>query len=110
MKKCLTLVAAGGLIAFSAGSQAAIDDKTATGLMGKAQCSACHNVDQKLVGPSYKQVAEKRKAEKDVIATLVKKVREGGSGAYGAIPMPPNPKDKISDDDLKKLVEWILTK
>lgn len=110
MKKYLTLAAVGGLFAASFGAQAAIDDKTATGLMGKAQCSACHGIDQKMVGPSYKQVAAKRKGEKDAVATLIKKVREGGSGAYGQIPMPPNPKDKISDDELKQLVEWVLTK
>lgn len=110
MKKCLAYVAACGLLALAASAHAAIDDKTAAGLMSKARCTACHNVEHRLVGPSFKQVAEKRKAEKDAIATVVKKVRDGGTGAYGQVPMPPNPKNKISDDDLKQLVEWVLTR
>ena len=110
MKNCLTLVFTSGLLAFAVSANAAIDDKAAAALMGKAQCTACHNVEQKLVGPSFKQVAEKRKDEKDAITILAKKVREGGTGAYGQIPMPPNPKNKISDADLKQLVEWVLTK
>ena len=110
MKKYLTLVVTSGLLAFGASVHAAVDDKTASALMSKAQCTACHNVERKLVGPSFKQVAQKRKDEKDAVAVIVKKVREGGTGAYGQIPMPPNPKSKISDADLKKLVEWVLTK
>jgi cytochrome c len=110
MKKYLTLVVTSGLLAFGASVHAAVDDKTASALMSKAQCTACHNVERKLVGPSFKQVAQKRKDEKDAVAVIVKKVREGGTGAYGQIPMPPNPKNKISDADLNKLAEWILTK
>ncbi|NWK78904.1 c-type cytochrome [Aquitalea sp. LB_tupeE] len=68
-------------------------------------CLACHSVDAKLVGPSYKQVAAKYKGQ-DVTAKLMQKVKAGGSGSFGAIPMSPNP--QVPDADLKQLVTWIL--
>lgn len=101
---------AGALVLMSTGASAAMDDKKATELLNKGGCMACHTVDKKLVGPSYKEVAKKHKGEKGAIALVAKKVREGGTGAYGQIPMPPNPKDKISDADLKALVDWVLSK
>lgn len=73
-------------------------------LAKKHNCLACHKVDAKLVGPSYKDVAAKYKPED--VDKLVEKVKKGGSGNWGAIPMPPNP--NVSDDDLKALVTWIL--
>ena len=101
---------AGALVLMSTGASAAIDDKKATELLNKGGCAACHTVDKKLVGPSYKEVAKKHKGKKDAVATVAKKVREGGSGVYGQIPMPPNSKDKINDADLKALVDWVLSK
>ena len=101
---------AGALVLTSSGASAAMDDKKATELMNKAGCGACHTMDKKLVGPSYKEVAKKHKGQKDAVAAMTKKVREGGAGAYGQIPMPPNPKDKINDTDLKALVDWVLAK
>ena len=78
--------------------------------MTKAGCAACHSVDKTGVGPAYTDVAKKRKGDKDVAAMLAKKIREGGEGAYGKMPMPPNPASTISDDELKAMVEWVLTK
>jgi cytochrome c len=104
------LSVAGVLALMSAGANAAIDDKKATEIMGKAGCVACHNVDKKVVGPSFKEIAKKRKGEKDAAAAIGKKVREGGSGVYGQIPMPPNSKGQIGDEDLKSLVDWVLSK
>ncbi len=101
---------AGALALMSAGVSAAIDDKKATEIMSKAGCSACHSVDKKLVGPSYRDVAKKRKGEKGAAAALAKKVREGGSGAYGQIPMPPTAAGQIADGDLKALIDWVLSK
>ena len=75
--------------------------------MNKAGCMACHAKDKKMVGPSFQQIAAKYKGQ-DVKATLVKKVREGGKGNFGPIPMAPNPPDKISDADLGEAVGWIL--
>ena len=78
--------------------------------MNKAGCAACHTIHTKGVGPAYMDVASKRKGEKDAVAMLVKKVRDGGVGAYGQIPMPPNSASQISDDELKAMVNWVLTK
>jgi cytochrome c len=73
----------------------------------KAGCLACHTKDKKLVGPAYKDVAAKYKGQ-DVVAKLADKVRKGGVGVWGPIPMPPNPVEKINDADLKTVVEWVL--
>ena len=104
------LSVAGALVLMSTGASAAMDDKKATELLNKGGCMACHTVDKKLVGPSFKEIAKKHKGQKDVVAAISKKVRDGGAGAYGQIPMPPNPKDKINDADLKALVDWVLSK
>lgn len=74
----------------------------------KAGCTACHAVDKKLVGPSYKDVAGKYKGQADALAKLSEKVRKGGSGVWGQVPMPPNDAGKINDSDLKAVVEWIM--
>ena len=94
----------------AAATISALDDKKALEIMGKAGCTACHAVDKKGVGPSYTDVAKKRKGEQGAVAMLMKKVRDGGSGAYGQIPMPPNPASKLSDDELKAMIDWVLTK
>lgn len=75
--------------------------------MTKAGCVACHTKDKKLVGPAFKDIAAKYKGQ-DATAKLIEKVRKGGSGVYGPVPMSPNPPDKINDADLKATVEWIL--
>ena len=68
---------------------------------------ACHAKDKKLVGPAFKDIAAKYKG-KDVTTALMEKVRKGGSGVFGPIPMSPNSVDKINDADLKTVVEWIV--
>ena len=70
-------------------------------------CMACHGVDKKLVGPSYKDVAAKYKNEKTAVDKLAAKVIAGGGGAWGAVPMPANP--QVNEADAKKLVTWILS-
>jgi cytochrome c len=81
----------------------AVDDA-----MNKAGCMACHAKDKKIVGPSFKDIAAKYKGQPDIVAKLMEKVRKGGSGVFGPVPMAPNPPDKISDADLKAAVEMIL--
>ena len=76
--------------------------------MNKAGCMACHAKDKKLVGPSFKDIAAKYKGQADVVPKLMEKVRKGGSGVFGPVPMAPNPPDKINDADLKSAVEFIL--
>jgi cytochrome c len=70
-------------------------------------CMACHAVDKKLVGPAYKDVAAKYKGDKTAADKLAVKVIKGGSGTWGAIPMPANP--QVNDADAKKLVAWVLS-
>lgn len=77
-------------------------------VMNKAACMACHAKDRKLVGPSFKDIAAKYKGQADAVAVLSDKVRKGGKGVWGPIPMSPNPPEKISDADLKSAVEWII--
>ena len=102
MKKLnLLLVASATLLSF--GAQAATGEE----IMTKSGCMACHTKDKKLVGPALKDVAAKYKGQ-DVVAKLIAKVRAGGSGVYGPIPMAPNPPEKISDADLKTAVTWVL--
>jgi len=69
-------------------------------------CMSCHAVDKKLVGPAYKEVAAKYKGDKGAVATLAAKVKSGGQGVWGAIPMPPN---NVTDEEAKKLVTWVLS-
>jgi cytochrome c len=93
---------AGALLSAPAVSVAATDAAT---LAAKYNCTACHAADKKIVGPSYKEVAAKYAGDSSAAAKLEQKVKNGGSGAWGAIPMPPN---NVPDADLKALVAWIL--
>ena len=104
------LTGAAALIVAGAASAQALDDKKANDLMVKSGCNACHSVDKKGVGPSYKDVAKKEKPKPNAAEAMFAKVRKGGAGEYGQVPMPPNAPDKIGDADLKALVAWILTK
>ena len=70
-------------------------------------CMACHAVDKKLVGPSYKDVAKKYAGQKDAADKLAAKVIKGGSGVWGAIPMPANP--QVNEAESKKLTAWVLS-
>ena len=76
-------------------------------LAQKSGCTACHAVDKKIVGPAYKDVAAKYKGDKGAEAKLADKVKKGGSGVWGQVPMPPN--TQVSDADIKKLVAWVLS-
>ena len=76
------------------------------GLLANYACTACHTVDTKGIGPSSAEVAAKYRGQKDVRQTLAEKVRNGGAGAWGQIPMPPNP--SLPDKDLHTILEWIL--
>lgn len=94
-----------GLLLFPSAVAAATTDAAATQLLTKYNCQACHTVDKKLVGPTYKEVGAKYAGDTAALAKLEQKVKNGGSGVWGAIPMPPN---NVPDGDLKTLVEWIL--
>jgi cytochrome c len=75
-------------------------------MMKKNGCNACHSEDKKVIGPSYKDVAAKYKGDAGAVAKLTEKVKKGGSGVWGPVPMPPN--TQVPDADIKKMVELIL--
>ena len=75
-------------------------------LAAKNNCTACHAVDRKLVGPAYQDVARKYAGQKDAEARLAESVRKGSAGKWGPVPMPAN--NAPSDADVKTLVKWIL--
>jgi cytochrome c len=88
-------------------AHAALDNTSADAMMKKNGCAACHAIDKKLIGPPYQDVAAKYKGDKDALTKLSDKVKKGGVGAWGQVPMPPNA--QIPDADIKDLVSWILT-
>lgn len=96
-----TLVAAGMCLS---GAVSAADANAE--LAQKSGCLACHAIDKKVVGPSYKDIAAKYKGDKGAEAKLVQKVLKGGGGVWGQIPMPPN---NIPEPQAQQLVKWILT-
>lgn len=99
--KTLAISLAFTCLAFAGAAQA--DEKLAQA----SGCTACHSVDKKLVGPAYKDVAAKYRGNKGAEAELIKKVKAGGKGTWGDIPMPPNA--HVKDEDIKTIVHWILS-
>ena len=99
MNKSVTLAAILAIAALPAIANEELAKKTA--------CTACHAVDKKIVGPAFKEVAAKYRNDKTAEAMLVKKVKEGGVGVWGQVPMPPN--STVSDKDIQALVKWVLS-
>jgi cytochrome c len=91
------------LFAAAAVSTPALADQA---LATSKNCMACHAVDRKLVGPSFKDVAKKYAADKTAVDKLAAKVIKGGSGVWGPVPMPANP--QVNEADAKKLSAWVL--
>lgn len=102
MKKILLAIAC-ATAGFAVTTPALADLQLATA----KNCMACHAVDKKLVGPSYKEVSAKYAGQKDAADKLAAKVMKGGAGVWGPVPMPANP--QVSPDEAKKLVAWILS-
>ena len=95
----VSLLAAAGIL--SAGVAQADE-----ALAKSKNCMTCHNVDKKVVGPAYKDVAKKYAGQKDAEAKLAATVISGGKGNWCAVPMPPN---KVTPEESQKLVKWILS-
>ncbi len=76
-------------------------------LAQKKNCMACHAVDKKLVGPSYKDVATKYAGQGDAADKLATKIMKGGAGVWGPVPMPANP--QVSAAEAKQLAQWVLS-
>ncbi len=90
-------------VAVTAAAPAFADQALATA----KNCMACHAVDKKLVGPAYKEVAAKYAADKSAADKLAVKILKGGSGVWGAVPMPANA--QVSEAEAKKLAAWVLS-
>ena len=101
----LTIAAAGSMLVAS--QSYAVDAAAAKALAQKSGCLACHSVDQKVLGPSFKDVAAKYRGDKTAEAKMVEKVKKGGSGTWGAIPMPAN-SPQVKDADITTIVKWIM--
>jgi cytochrome c len=100
MKLISSLITAGLMVSVSAPAFASKE------IASKNSCMGCHAMDKKVVGPSYKDIAAKYKGQPDAVEKLVKKVKVGGGGVWGAVPMPGN--NRISDADSKTVILWIL--
>ena len=94
------------VVALMAGLLAAFPVLASEELAKKHACFACHAVDKKMVGPAYKDVAAKYRADKEAPAKLAEKVKKGSQGVWGNVPMPPN--TTVPDADVNALVKWIL--
>ncbi|WP_228028085.1 c-type cytochrome [Chitinibacter fontanus] len=98
--QCLSVaLIAGGLLS-GAAHAAGIEDT-----MKAKSCFACHAADKKLVGPAYKDVAAKYKADKGAVSKLASKIQKGGAGVWGAVPMPAN---AVTEAEAKQMAEWVL--
>lgn len=78
------------------------------GLAINSNCMTCHALEQKALGPSFREIAAKYRNDKSAQTALERKIRNGGSGTWGKMPMPATPKS-ISDSDIKNIVQWILS-
>ena len=98
--RSVTFAAAAFCVASAAFAQSGED------LIKKDGCIACHAIDKKVIGPAYVDVAAKYKGDAKAAAYLQNKVKQGGSGVWGSVPMPPN--SQVSDADIKTIVTYIL--
>ncbi len=103
MQKLLMTTTVAMALGMAVGAQA----QDAAKLAQDKACLACHQIDKKLVGPSYKEISKKYTGNKGAEALLIKKVREGGVGAWGQIPMPPSA--GVNEKEALILVKWILS-
>lgn len=90
----------------AAAPAAVVDETTALGIAKANNCLACHSIETKVVGPAWRDVGKKYTGDAEAKAKLLAKVKQGGKGVWGEVPMPPNP--TISDADLQSMVGFIL--
>jgi len=84
-----------------------VDSEKALTLIGSSDCTTCHAIDKKVIGPAYKDVAKKYDNTPQVVDTLIQKVKKGGMGNWGNIPMTPHP--DLADEDIRTMVTYILS-
>lgn len=99
MKLMMTAASAALLLSGAASADQALAQKNA--------CMSCHGVDKKIVGPAFKEVAKKYAGDKTAHDRLVAKVKTGGKGVWGQIPMPPNP--GLKPEEASKIIDWVLS-
>jgi|SRR5215471_9132987 len=99
-----TVISASLALALSSGAALAAD---AQQLLKEKNCLTCHQLDSKVVGPAYRDVAAKYKARKDAETYLVGKIKGGSTGVWGPVPMPPN--GTVNDEEAHTLAKFILT-
>ena len=102
MMKTLMMTAASAALLMMSGVASA--DQA---LAQKNACMSCHGVDKKIVGPAFKDVAKKYAGDKTAHDKMVAKVKAGGKGVWGEIPMPPNP--QVKPEDVSKIIDWVLS-
>jgi cytochrome c len=95
------------IVAAAVALVAAMPARASADLAQKKNCMACHATDKKLIGPAYKDVAAKYAGQKDAADKLADKIVKGGSGVWGAVPMPANP--QVTPAEAKQLAAWVLT-
>jgi cytochrome c len=103
----MTRLAKRALVAFVVATPVFAVAQTGEDLIKKDGCVACHATDKKVIGPAFVEVAAKYKGDPKAPAMLAKKVKEGGSGVWGQVPMPPN--SQVGDADIKTIVAYILS-
>jgi cytochrome c len=101
MIKLMMTAAAAALVVMSGAASA---DQA---LAQKNACMSCHGVDKKIVGPAFKEVAKKYAGDKTARDKLAAKVKAGGKGVWGEVPMPPNP--NLKPEDANKIIDWVLS-
>ena len=104
MTHCMKLRAAWTLLLLAAG---AVPVQAQLALAQQKNCLGCHAVDKRVLGPAYKEIAAKYAGQPEAVERLAQKVRKGGSGAWGVLPMPAN--TQLSDAEARQLVRWILS-
>ncbi len=96
------IVIAAAVLAMGAGVASADE-----ALAKKSACMSCHQVAKKVVGPAFQDVAKKYKGDAGAAAHIVSVIKKGGKGVWGPVPMPPHP--QVSDENAKKLADWVLS-
>jgi cytochrome c len=106
MKSVIRFLGAGALSAVCSLPLWAQDNASTAGMAGTLGCMMCHNADVKIVGPAFKAVAEKYKDQADAQDKLFQKVKHGGQGVWGRVPMPAH--NQVPDEKITAMVQWVL--
>jgi cytochrome c len=106
MTMCIKKIVLAAVALVAAAGAHALDAAAAKALASKSACLACHSADKKIVGPAFKDVAAKHTGQADALDKVAARIKSGGSGVYGPVPMPPQP--TLKDEELKLLAAWVL--